>query len=270
MTPTLSGRLALLGAGKMGTALLSSWVSGGAPPDKIHLYDPSPCEKAQELIAQHNLALNGELYPAEILVIAVKPQIMAEVLANSQGLVNDATLVISIAAGQRLSAIENMLPAQTAIIRTMPNTPAEIGMGMTVACSNDHVSEEQRGQCDALFKSVGEVDWVEDEGLMDAVTAISGSGPAYIFHFTECLTEAGIASGLKPDLAAQLARATVSGAGALIHHTSLDASTLRENVTSPGGTTAAALEILMAKDGLSPLLKKAVEAAQKRAGELSS
>jgi len=270
MMINLEGTLTLVGAGKMGAALLSGWLSGAVPKNQIQIVDPNPPSETAELISNNDLTHNPDPSPSSVLILAVKPQILDTVLASVSGFIDDQTLVISIAAGRTLSSLAKLLPASCAIVRTMPNLPAEIGMGMTVACANDQVNEDQTQLCDQLLSAVGDVGWVEDEHLIDAVTAVSGSGPAYIFHFAECLANAGIEAGLEPKLAARLARATVSGAGALLHQSDLDASRLRENVTSPGGTTAAALDVLMSDEGLDKLIKRAVEAAKKRSQELSS
>ena len=182
--------------------------------------------------------------------------------------VGAATVVVSIMAGRTLRFLEAALPA-AALVRAMPNTPAAIGRGITVAVPNARVAAAQRALVDALLCAVGAVEWVDDETLMDAVTALSGSGPAYVFLLAEAMAQAGAAAGLPPALATTLARATVAGAGELLHRSPLDAATLRQNVTSPGGTTAAALELLMARDGLAPLMTKAIAAATRRSRELA-
>ncbi|HEX4553194.1 MAG TPA: pyrroline-5-carboxylate reductase, partial [Xanthobacteraceae bacterium] len=179
------------------------------------------------------------------------------------------TVVISIMAGRTLAFLEKTLPAGTALVRAMPNMPAAIGRGITVAVPNARVSAAQRDLADKLLAATGATEWVDDEALMDAVTAVSGSGPAYVFLLAESLARAGVAAGLPPDLAARLARATVAGAGELMHRSPLDPATLRQNVTSPGGTTAAALDVLTAKDGLDPVMDKAIAAATRRSRELA-
>ena len=172
-------------------------------------------------------------------------------------------------AGKTLASIARGLPAQAAIIRTMPNTPAAIGRGITVAVGNARVKPAQRTLADRLLAAIGAVEWVDDERLLDAVTAVSGSGPAYVFLLAEALARAGSAAGLPADLAARLARATVAGSGELLNRSPLAAETLRQNVTSPGGTTAAALDVLMGADGLAPLMARAVAAATRRSRELA-
>ena len=205
-----------------------------------------------------------------VIVLAVKPQIMDEVLPTLGASLGPLTVVLSIAAGRTLANLAARLPSGTAIVRAMPNTPAAIGQGMTVACASPEVTRDQALSCSMLLEAVGEVIWLDDETLMDAVTAVSGSGPAYVFLLAECLTEAGVAQGLEPELAARLARATLAGAGELLRRSDLSPAELRQNVTSPKGTTAAALDVLMGKDGLADLLKRAVAAAAKRSRELSS
>jgi pyrroline-5-carboxylate reductase len=183
-------------------------------------------------------------------------------------MIGPATVVVSIMAGRTLRFLAGALQHADALVRAMPNTPAAIGRGITVAVPL-HVSETQRDLAHRLLMATGTVEWVTDEALMDAVTAVSGSGPAYVFLLAEALAQAGVAAGLPPLLAEQLARETVAGAGELLHRSALDAATLRENVTSPGGTTAAALDVLMHEDGLPPLLKKAVAAATERSRKLA-
>jgi pyrroline-5-carboxylate reductase len=201
-------------------------------------------------------------------VVAVKPQIAPEALPALAPFVAGATVVLSIMAGRTLRFLADNLPG-AALVRAMPNTPAAIGRGITVAVANPRVSPEQRALVDALLSAVGAVEWVTDEALMDAVTALSGSGPAYVFLLAEAMTRAGTAAGLPPTLAATLARATVTGAGELLNRSPLDAASLRQNVTSPSGTTAAALEVLMAKDGLERLMTAAIAAATKRSRDLA-
>lgn len=268
------GPVALIGAGNMGRALIEGWLAGGLAPAAIRVYDPAPPEPSRELIAAHALALNpvpdagGE---ASVVVLAVKPQVMDAVLdeARAGGLIAPGALVLSIAAGRTIASIAARLGKASAIVRTIPNTPAAVGRGMTVACANAHVDAAQKTLATRLLAAVGEVGWVEDEGLIDAATAVSGSGPAYVFYLAECLAEAGVQAGLPRPLAEQAARATIVGAGELLHRSSLPAWQLRKNVTSPGGTTAAALDVLSGEDGLDDLVARAVAAAARRAGELS-
>jgi len=202
------------------------------------------------------------------LIVAVKPQSAPDVLPALAPLVSAATVVVSIMAGRTVRFLERAFPA-AAVVRTMPNLPASIGRGITVAVGNNRVAPTQRTLVHALLSAVGAVEWIDDEALMDAVVAVSGSGPAYVFLLTEAMANAGVAAGLPPTLAATLARATVAGAGELLHRSPLDAATLRQNVTSPGGTTAAALDVLMAADGIAPLMAKAIAAAARRSRDLA-
>jgi pyrroline-5-carboxylate reductase len=204
-----------------------------------------------------------------IVVLAVKPQIMNDVLPKLAPLIQSSTVVLSIAAGRTLANLASHLPDGTAVVRAMPNTPAAVGRGITVACANAAVSRDQVLQCTMLLEAVGEVVFLDDEALLDAATPVSGSGPAYVFLLAECLAEAGEEAGLPPELAARLARETVAGAGELLHRSDLTPAELRTNVTSPKGVTAEALKVLMAKDGFADLLKRAVKKAAKRSRELS-
>ena len=273
MTLTLDGPLLLAGAGNMGYALLSGWLEGGLDPARIVVQEPAPQPHIRQALEARGIPVHAEVAslpePPAVLLVAVKPQAMDEVLPQLATLVGRGTVVVSIAAGRQIAGLAAHLPEGTAIVRAMPNTPASVGRGITVAVGNAHVTAAQRDACDRLLRAVGEVAWIDDEGLMDAVTAVSGSGPAYVFHLAECLAQAGVAAGLAPELAQKLARWTVAGAGELLHRSDLDAATLRRNVTSPAGTTAAALEVLMADDGLAELMRKAVAAAARRSRELA-
>ena len=273
MTLHLGGPLLLVGAGKMGGALLAGWLRQGLDPASVYVQDPTPAMEAGVLMASHGIRVRHQAKlrtaPA-VIVLAVKPQIMDEVLPTLAAWVGPSTVVLSIAAGRTLSNLAARLPLGTPIVRAMPNTPASIGQGMTVACASSEVTRDQALCCNMLLEAVGEVIWIDDEILLDAVTAVSGSGPAYLFLLAECLTEAAVAAGLEPELALRLARATLAGAGELLRRSDLSPAELRQNVTSEKGTTAAALEVLMGKDGLADLLKRAVSAAAKRSRELSS
>jgi pyrroline-5-carboxylate reductase len=263
-----SGTLVLVGAGKMGGAMLEGWLALGLDPHKIAILEPKPAPEISALAARGVRINPASVDDASVIVIAVKPQVAPEVVPNLKTLLRPGTVAVSVMAGKTVGFLESAL-GDCAIVRSIPNTPAAVGRGITVAVPNAKVSEAQRKLSDALLRSVGAVEWVEDEGLIDAATAVSGSGPAYVFLLAESLARAGTAAGLPPDLAARLARATVSGSGELLHRSALDAATLRANVTSPGGTTAAALGVLMAGDGLDPLMEKAVAAATKRSRELA-
>lgn len=268
----LSGTLVLLGAGKMGGAMLQGWLDRDVPPGRIVVLDPAPPEDIARTIAvrgiRHNPALDA-LETVEVLVLAIKPQTFDEVLPGLAPLVPHRPLVVSIAAGRTIAGIERHFGDQPAVIRAMPNVPAAIGRGITAVVANGNVSAAQFSLAQGLLEAVGEVVTVDDEGLVDAVTAVSGSGPAYVFHLAECLAEAGVAAGLPEELATRLARATVSGAGELMRSSGRPAGELREMVTSPKGTTYEALAVLMAEDGLKPLLTRAVVAAARRSRELA-
>jgi len=264
------GSLLLVGAGKMGSAMLEGWLARGLDAKKITVIEPQPA-KTIKALARRGLKLNakGKATPAAVVVVAVKPQIAPEALPSIVPYVGKSTLVLSIMAGRTIAFIAGALPAGAAIVRTIPNTPAAIGRGITVAVANAGVSARQRQQATDLLAAIGKVEWVNDESLMDAVTAVSGSGPAYVFLLAEAMAQAGIAAGLPPDLAARLARETVAGAGELLHRSDLDPATLRQNVTSPGGTTAAALGVLMGPGGFDALLTQAIAAATRRGRELA-
>ena len=266
----LSGTILLAGAGKMGGALLEGWLALGLNPKHIVVIEPAPAGHLPAL-ADRGVRLNpprDRIGEVAAVMVAVKPQVAPEVMPALAPLVGAATVVVSIMAGRTLQFLEAALPG-AAVIRAMPNTPAAIGRGITVAVANARVSREQRGLVHTLLSTVGAVEWAPDEALMDAVTALSGSGPAYVFLLAEAMARAGVAAGLPPALAETLARATVAGSGELLHRSPLDAATLRQHVTSPGGTTAAALDVLMAQDGLEPLMTKAIAAATKRSRDLA-
>jgi pyrroline-5-carboxylate reductase len=266
----LSGTILLAGAGKMGGALLEGWLALGLAPKNIVVIEPAPAGHLTAL-ADRGVRLNpppDRIGEVAAVMVAVKPQVAPEVMPALAPLVGAATVVVSIMAGRTLQFLEAALPG-AAVIRAMPNTPAAIGRGITVAVANARVSREQRGLVHTLLSTVGAVEWAPDEALMDAVTALSGSGPAYVFLLAEAMARAGVAAGLPPALAETLARATVAGSGELLHRSPLDAATLRQHVTSPGGTTAAALDVLMAQDGLEPLMTKAIAAATKRSRDLA-
>ncbi|HEX6980441.1 MAG TPA: pyrroline-5-carboxylate reductase [Alphaproteobacteria bacterium] len=264
--------LLLVGCGKMGGALLAGWIERRIA-DAIAVIEPSP-EAVAPFRGRAGVTLYDDLrslppgLAPDIVVFATKPQGIEAVVPGYRRFAPDA-LFLSIAAGKTIASFEAMLGGNAAIVRAMPNTPAQVGRGITVACANARVNAVQRRFAGALLAAVGAVEWVDDERLMDAVTAVSGSGPAYVFLLAECLAEAGIKAGLPADLAATLARATVAGAGELLHRAPEPAAVLRKNVTSPGGTTAAALEVLMGAQGLQPLLTAAVAAATRRSRELA-
>ena len=265
-----SGLLVLVGAGKMGSALLEGWLRLGLDAKNVAVLEPQPSPDIAAL-AQRGLRLNPDaarLAGAAAIVIAVKPQVAGEAVPPLKPLLAAATVVVSIMAGRTLHFLSQTLGRDTALVRAMPNTPAAIGRGITVAAPRN-ASAAQRTLADRLLSATGAVEWVDDEALMDAVTAVSGSGPAYVFLLAEALAAAGAAAGLPAALAAKLARETVAGSGELLHRSPLPAATLRENVTSPGGTTAAALAVLTGKDGLTALMTRAVAAATARSRELA-
>ncbi|MCI2400358.1 pyrroline-5-carboxylate reductase [Aliiroseovarius subalbicans] len=259
--------LVLLGCGKMGSAMLEGWLGQGLPASSVWVQDPYPSGWLKALDGLH---LNEDL-PADpaIVLIAVKPQMMGEALPTLAALGNGKTLFLSVAAGTSIATYEAMLGADTPIIRAMPNTPAAVSRGITAIIGNAQASASHLDLAQDLLSAVGQVVRLEREDQMDAVTAVSGSGPAYVFHLIETLAAAGEAQGLPAALAVQLARATVAGAGHLAEQADDDAGQLRVNVTSPGGTTAAALEVLMDEDtGFPALLARAVKAAADRSREL--
>jgi len=267
----LAGTIVLVGAGKMGGAMLDGWLALGLSPASVVTIEPQPAPELTALTSR-GLKLNvplKDVREASAIVIAVKPQVAPTVVPTLAPLLTSDTVVLSIMAGRTLAFLEGALAPDTALVRAMPNTPAAIGRGITVAAPNAKVSQRQRALVHALLAATGLVEWVTDEGLMDAVTAVSGSGPAYVFLLVEALALAGTSAGLPPDLATKLARATVSGSGELLNRSPLDPATLRQNVTSPGGTTAAALDVLMAADGMAQLMSRAVLAATRRSRELA-
>jgi pyrroline-5-carboxylate reductase len=261
--------LVLLGCGKMGTALLEGWLARGLAPAAVTVLEPRPSARLEALAAQ-GLRLNAELPSAPaVAVLAVKPQAMGEALPRLAALGNGTTLFVSIAAGTPIRSLESALGVRTPIVRAMPNTPAAIGRGITALVGNPQAGADALALAEALMQAVGQTVRLSDERLMDAVTAVSGSGPAYVFLMIEALAAAGEAEGLGRELALTLARATVAGAGALAESSQKAPAELRIDVTSPGGTTAAALAVLMQDDGLPALMRRAVAAAAARGRELA-
>jgi pyrroline-5-carboxylate reductase len=263
------GPVMLVGAGKMGLALAQGWLDAGLPASNLVLVDPSPSDAAKDLAEDYGLILYPEAAGIQpnVLVLAVKPQVMGPVMESLIGVVGPQTLVLSIAAGISIATLQNGLRTGR-VVRTMPNTPAQIGKGMTGAVAGPEAKPEDREAVDALLAAAGKVAWFDREGDLDAVTAVSGSGPAYVFNLVEAMAAAGVAQGLPETVAMELARQTVIGSAALMEADPAPASVLRQNVTSPNGTTAAALAVLMADDGLAPLMARAVDAARKRSEEL--
>ncbi len=259
--------LVLLGCGKMGSAMLAGWLDGGLPASSVWVLDPYP----SDWVKAQGVHVNADLPAAPaIVLIAVKPQMMGEALPAMQALGNGETLFVSVAAGTTIGTFEDVLGAQTPIVRAMPNTPAAVGRGITAIIGNSKVSDTQLDLAEGLLAAVGQTVRLDGEAQMDAVTGVSGSGPAYVFHLIETLAAAGVAQGLPEHMAMQLAKATVAGAGALAEAAGEDPGQLRINVTSPNGTTQAALEVLMDEnDGFPMLLNRAVAAATNRSKELS-
>jgi pyrroline-5-carboxylate reductase len=266
---TFRGRFVLVGAGKMGGAMLDGWLARGLAPERIAVFDPQPSKRALAL-GKRGVTLNPPRRgKADVMVVAVKPQDAATVMASLKSMTGKSTLVVSIMAGRTLGFLQDFAPSGTPVVRAMPNLPAAIGRGITVAVANRHVDAPRRRLATELLAACGAVEWVGDEKLLDAVTAVSGSGPAYVFLLAETLTAAATAAGLPAPLAARLARETIAGSGELLRGSRLDAATLRQNVTSPGGTTAAALEVLMGPGGFEMLMEAAVAKAARRARELA-
>jgi pyrroline-5-carboxylate reductase len=270
----LAGPLLLVGCGKMGGALLTGWIAHGLAPADTYVVEPEAGLRTQAR-DRHGVAAFAE--PRELptdlrpraLVFAVKPQAMAAVLPAYDELARTGAVVLSIAAGTAIARFEAAFGADTPVVRAMPNTPAAIGQGVTALVANRRASAAQRELCTQLMAAVGQVLWIDDEEHMHAITAMSGSGPAYVFYLIEVLAKAAVRSGLPPALAWPMARATVAGSAALAASSEETVEALRQQVTSPGGTTAAALEVLMAEDGMQPLFERAVAAATWRSRELA-
>jgi pyrroline-5-carboxylate reductase len=265
----LTGPIVLAGAGKMGGAMLSGWLAQGLDARSVGVIEPHPSDEIKALLAK-GVRLNPsakDVGAVATLVVALKPQTFGEAGAMLKSFSEASTLVVSIMAGTTIASLKAVCGGS--VVRAMPNTPAAIGRGITVAVAANDVSAAQRAVADALLRATGAVEWVDDEKLMDAVTAVSGSGPAYVFLLAEELARAGVEAGLPAELATKLARETVAGSGELLRRSTADSAMLRQNVTSPGGTTAAALEILMGPDGLQSLLTRAVAAATRRSKQLA-
>lgn len=265
--------IALLGCGKMGLALMDGWLAAGLPGRRIVAIEPKPSDALRARAEQEGVRIlapdAAEALAVDMLVLAVKPQVMADALPAVAPLAGPATPALSIAAGLPIAYFKQALSEDTPVIRAMPNTPAAVGRGVSALIASDDVTAAARGVGEALLSVVGETLWLQDEAQMDAVTGVSGSGPAYVFHMIEALAAAAVAEGLPEEIAMQLARATVVGAGALAGASPESAEQLRINVTSPGGTTAAGLAQLMdAENGLAPLMRRTVAAAAARSREL--
>ncbi len=270
----ISGPILLVGCGKMGGALLGGWIGAGLSPSAVAVVEPvddmaRAARDAHGVTVAADVAALDPAFAPRIVVLAVKPQVMDAVVPPYRRFAGPDAVFLSIAAGKSIADLAGHLGADAAIVRAMPNTPAAVGRGISVLCPNPAVEAAQLEACRALLAAVGEALTIDDEALMDAVTAVSGSGPAYVFLLIECLARAGVDAGLPAALAARLALITVAGAGALAAQSDEPPATLRHNVTSPGGTTEAALEVLMADDGLAPLITRAVGAATRRSRELA-
>ena len=264
----------LVGCGKMGGAMLAGWRSQGIAADDVVVVEPAEA-LAADLADRHGVrVVSGasevpDGFAPATVILAVKPQMMDAAAPDYAGFIGDGAMALSIAAGKDLAYFERMFGSESAIVRTMPNTPAAVGRGITALYANAHVSDAQKQAAESLLSAVGETVWLDNEGQMDAVTALSGGGPAYVFLLIETMTKAGVASGLPEDVAARLAHTTVCGAGELARLAEEPPEQLRKNVTSPGGTTLEALNVLMAEDGIQPLFDRAIAAATRRSRELA-
>jgi pyrroline-5-carboxylate reductase len=271
----MQGTILLAGCGKMGGALLDGWFKRGVSPVDVMVVEPAgrcavgPCDTHPALTTVPTPADIPKDFRPDVIVFAIKPQIVDEALPAYRRFVPDRPVFLSVIAGKTTSGIHSLLGPDADVVRAMPNTPASVGKGITALYAAPSISEVQRRVCNVLMSAVGQVAWIQDEALMDAVTAVSGSGPAYVFLFAEALTAAGIEAGLPAELADQLARATLAGAGAMLEQLPESPDILRQNVTSPGGTTAAALQVLMGEGGMPQLLRRAVAAATARSRELA-
>lgn len=263
-------RIILIGAGRMGGALLKGWIARGIGP--VEIVEPHPSPALSKLVKAEGLVLHEGLAraPARACVVALKPQLLKSEAGKLRGIAEAGALMVSIAAGTSLKTMTKAWGRKAHIVRAMPNTPGAIGRGISALYASPQATPADRKLAESLLAALGEIVWVAREALIDAVTAVSGSGPAYVFHLVEALAEAGRAEGLPQEIAEKLARATVVGAGALLDTDPRPAAELRRDVTSPGGTTEAALEVLMAEDGLKRLMARAVAAANRRARELGA
>ena len=267
----LNYSIGLVGAGNMGGALLAGWLKSGIDPERITVVDPSPPPKIAEQLHQNGVRRvesADACQPVDVLILAVKPQIMDGVLPTLSPMIGPSTLLVSVAAGITIRSMAKSVGDRPSV-RVMPNTPALVGQGMSVGYANSRVSADQRATIDELFQVVGKVAWVFDEQQIDAVTAVSGSGPAYVFHLAECIAQAAAAEGLDDHLSMVLTKQTILGAAVLMDGSAEGPAELRENVTSPNGTTAAALNVLMSDQRMQILLQEAIHAARIRSEELS-
>jgi pyrroline-5-carboxylate reductase len=264
------GKVLLVGCGKMGGAILEGWLSHGHETSEVVVAEPVEAiwpEKPGLRVVASSSAVSET---PDTVVLAVKPQLMDAVLPDLKRFADQGAVFLSIAAGKTLLYFAHHLGAHAKVVRSMPNTPAAVRQGISVATAAPGVSEAEKRRCHEMLEAVGQVLWVEDEALMDPVTALSGSGPAYVFLLVEAMAAAGAKLGLSAEMAMQLARATVTGSGELLRQSAEPAAQLRVNVTSPGGTTAAALKVLMADDGIQRVFDKALAAASHRSQELAA
>jgi pyrroline-5-carboxylate reductase len=271
----MQGTILLAGCGKMGGALLEGWFKRGLNPVDVMIVEPdgrmavAPCEGHPALTCVPTITDVPKDFRPDVIVFAIKPQIADQALPSYARFTADHPVFLSVIAGKTIANLRGYVGEKADVVRAMPNTPAAVGKGITALYAPPNIPDLQRQICGSLMSAVGDVVWIKDEAQMDAVTAVSGSGPAYVFLFAEALTTAGIEAGLPPDLAAELARKTVAGAGQMLGTLSDPPEVLRKNVTSPGGTTAAALEVLMGQDGLQKLMSRAVAAASARSRDLA-
>jgi pyrroline-5-carboxylate reductase len=263
------GKLLLVGCGKMGGAMLDGWLARGLAAADVIVAEPVEALRPKKPGLRTAASTSEVSERPEVVVLAVKPQSMDTVLPDLKRFADEGSVFLSIAAGKTLTYFASHLGAAAKVVRSMPNTPAAVRQGITVATTAKGVSAAEKKRCHELLEAVGQVLWVDDEALMDPVTALSGSGPAYVFLLVEAMAAAGAKLGLAPEMAMQLARTTVAGSGELLKQSSEPASQLRVNVTSPGGTTAEALKVLMAADGIQPVFDKALAAASRRSKELA-
>jgi pyrroline-5-carboxylate reductase len=275
MAQMMPASLVLVGAGKMGGSMLDGWIKAGLDPDNVTVLDPQPSRDIMTFARANNVKLNPSLKdvePPQVLVLAIKPQVLESAAPLLSKLIGPGTVLLSILAGKTIKNMKEQIKGVRGIVRAMPNLPVSVGRGLTAAIASPDVFPYQHNLINSLLTTVGTVEWLTDETLIDAVTAVSGSGPAYVFYLTECMSRAGQAAGLPVELAERLAHATVTGSAELMYQSDLPPAKLRQNVTSPGGTTAAALEVLGGggeRPGLDTLMRDTIMAAARRAGELS-
>ena len=272
----IEGTILLVGCGNMGGALLKGWFAHGLNPVDVMVVEPAGRKSVAAAADHHALCVLGTIaeipsdFTPDVIVFAVKPQVAADVIPAYAKFATSGAVFLSVVAGLPVAKIQNRLGSEIPVVRAMPNTPAAVGKGMSVLFASPAAGPSHKRVSKVLMGAVGDTAWIAEEAQMDAVTAVSGSGPAYVFLLAEAMAEAGVDAGLPPALADQLARATIAGSGALLSADPTQASTLRENVTSPGGTTSAALEILMGPNGLKDLVSKAIKAAAQRSRDLAN